>query len=75
MGLRDTCSHCRRTSELTPVKFVTSSFYGEMKMVNKELCEKCINTEFFYVDNNGTVKFDTIRTETTSSIGDNNERE
>lgn len=68
MGIISTCSHCRKTSELKPVKFVTSSFYGEMKMVNKELCERCINTEFFYVDNNGTVKFNTVKTEKTASI-------
>lgn len=70
MGLRGECSNCRRTSELTPVKIVTSSFYGEMKTVNKDLCERCLNTEFFYVDNNGTVKFNIVKTETTSSIGE-----
>lgn len=68
---RGQCSHCRKeSSELTPVKFVTSSFYGEMKTIDKELCQRCLGTEFFYVDNNGTVKFNTVKTETTSSIGD-----
>lgn len=70
MGLRGTCSHCRRTEDLTPVKFVTSSFCGDIKMVKKDLCERCLNTEFFYVDTNGTVKFNTIKTETTSVLGD-----
>lgn len=64
------CSTCvNEESKLTPVKMVTGSFCGELRTVDKCLCYDCLKREFFYVDLNGTVKFNTVKTETTSSIG------
>jgi len=63
------CTACGSLeTKLRPVKLVTGTFCGGLKVVDEYFCYGCLRKEFFYVDNNGTVKFNIVKTETTSSI-------
>lgn len=63
------CSECgRSSSNLTSVKKVDGSFYGAMKVSKEVLCENCTGTEFFYLDNNNTVKYNSVKVKRESTI-------
>ena len=68
--MQGACSGCGRTSSnLRPVSLVTSkTFGGDFFVDNCVLCENCIDTEYFYLDSNDTVKYNRVKVTVESSI-------
>ena len=65
------CSGCgREETKLRPVTLVTGTFCGSLKVLHEHFCYGCLRKEFFYVDNNGTVKFNNITKETKAAINE-----
>jgi len=63
------CSMCGRTSSnIRPVNVVTSKMFGGTFIDPHVLCEKCINTEYFYVDDKDVVKYNRVKVTIESSI-------
>ena len=64
------CSMCgRSSSNLRPVSIVTSRpFGGTLSIQAQAICENCIETEFFYIDENDVVKYNRVKVTVESSI-------
>ena len=67
------CTSCgSEETKLKPVKYVSGTFCGGLKTIDEYFCYNCLRKEFFYVDINGTVKFNTVKTETKAAISEDN---
>ena len=63
------CTSCgSEETKLRPIKLVTGTFCGSLKVCYEHFCQFCLEKEFFYIDNNGTVKFNTVKTEVKATI-------